>query len=125
MDMRRNCCEFNEGKKRRFIEVYSCDFRVEVYNYYKKIDCLEESLLFKFLSSLNVPVPDYDCTLFQLKTYIGEIGIDDLWEFSKKITDYEEIGFCSQESLLEYCYSRWNITEDDFSNIESTNIPTS
>jgi hypothetical protein len=121
--MRGKFCEFDEAKKRRFIEVYSYDFRVEELNFLKNIDSLEESVLFSFLRLLNVAVPDYDCTLFKLITYFGETGIDDLWEFNQKISDFEELGFTSLESLLEYCYLRWNVTEEDFCNIESTNIP--
>ncbi|MCP3921431.1 MAG: hypothetical protein GY714_02480 [Desulfobacterales bacterium] len=123
LKIRGNFCEFDEGDKRRFIEIQIYNYEVDELNRLKNIGCLEKSVLYSFLRLIDDQITDKTRFLFKLQTYIGKEGFDDPWDFNQNISDYEEFGFLSIESLLKFCYSRWGITKEDFKPIEETIIP--
>lgn len=123
IEMRGHYCEINLEGKVRFFEIYTYEYDKTLLERLIKTGCLDNSSLGDYIKLIGKPIPDSTLFLYELQTYIGLVGIDDLWEFNEKISDYEKFGFYDIEDLLEFCSQTWNVKKEDFKPIEKTNIP--
>ncbi len=123
IEMRGHYCEISLNGQIRFFEIHVCEYDKALLEHLIKIDCLDNSHLGECIKLINKPIPDSTLFLYKLQTYIGLVGIDDLWEFNNQISDYKKFGFYDIEDLLEFCNQIWNINKEDFKSIEDTNIP--
>ena len=115
--------EINDNGRIRFFEIHFCEFSKEKVERLEKMGSLDESVLGSYIVLIKEPIPDSTSFLYKLQTYNGVAGIDDLWEFNKNISKYEQYGFADIESLLVFCKEKWGVKKEDFKSIQDTNIP--
>jgi len=121
----RGCFAEIEGNNRRsqFVELKYIYFDLKKYNYLKQIDCLENSIMWKFIKLLTGNLPQKDQYLYKIVTYKANNTIEDIFLFNESISDYKEFVFRSIEEVLEFCSKEFGITMIDFKLQEETHIP--
>ena len=100
--------EIEENNKRsQFVELQYFYFVVKKYNYLKQIDCLEDSIMWKFIKLLSGNLPEEDQYLYKIITYKADNDIEDIFLFNESISDYKEFAFRSIEEALEFCFKKF------------------
>ena len=101
IEMRGCFGEIEENNKRsQFVELQYFYFVVKKYNYLKQIDCLEDSIMWKFIKLLSDNLPEEDQYLYKIITYKADNDIEDIFLFNESISDYKEFVFRSIEEAL-------------------------
>ena len=124
IEMRGCFGEIEENNKRsQFVELQYFYFDLKKYNYLKQIDCLENSIMWKFIKLLSGNLPEEDQYLYKIITYKADNDIEDIFLFNESISDYKEFAFRSIEEALEFCFKKFGITMINFKPQEETHIP--
>lgn len=124
IEMRGCFAEIEENnRKSQFVELQYIYFDIKKYNYLKQIDCIKNSIMWKFIKQLSGKLPKEDQYLYKIVTYKADNTIEDIFLFNESISDYKEFVFRSIEEVLDFCFKKFGITMIDFKPQEETHIP--
>ena len=108
IEMRGCFAEIEENNRRsQFVELQYFYFDLKKYNYLKQIDCLENSIMWKFIKLLSDNLPKEDQYVYKIITYKADNDIEDIFLFNESISDYKEFAFRSIEEALEFCFKKY------------------